>query len=59
MSEEQPRYVIRVRHPSKDGDYCQIIRVYNDEFRYSYALFIALIDSRKEFEIRFSELDVA
>jgi len=50
-----PKFVIRVHHT----DYCQIIRVFYDEFGVLCALFTALLDSHKEFEIRFSELEVA
>ena len=59
MSEEKPKLVIRVRHPYKDGEYCQVIRIFNDEYGIKYALFMALLDSHLEFEIRFSELEVA
>jgi len=52
---ENPKFVIRVHYT----DYCQIIRVFYDEFGMLCALFTALLDSHKEFEIRFSELEVA
>jgi hypothetical protein len=59
MTEERkPKYVVRVRHKGADGDYCQIIRVYNNEYGNSFALFSVLIDRKADFDICFDEKEM-